>query len=92
MSDLTREEQEHVRAALQVLRIRCEGWVPVSKALGICEDSVIHIAAGSKQVSARLAFRVARFVKIGVDDLLAGAWVPKGMCPYCGHVRTEDST
>lgn len=90
MSDLTREEQDHVRAALHVLRIRCEGWLAVSKALGVCEDSITHVAGGSKAVSARMAFRVARFVKIGIDDLLNGAWVPKGMCPYCGHVKTDE--
>lgn len=86
MSDLNLEEQAHVRAALRVLRVRCEGWLAVSKVLGICEDSITHIARGAKPVSARVAFRVARFVGIGVDDLLLGKWVPKGMCPYCGHV------
>jgi hypothetical protein len=33
VSDLTAEEQKNVRAAVRFLRVRCGGWVPLTKVL-----------------------------------------------------------
>jgi len=36
-------------------------------------------------VTASIVFRVARFVEVSVDDLLAGRYLP-GACPHGGHM------
>lgn len=41
-------------------------------------------------VTPLIAFRVARFAEIGVDDLLTGKYPPAGACPHCGHVKGEE--
>jgi hypothetical protein len=79
VSDLTKEEQTHVRTALRFLRARCGGWLPVGKALRM------NVRTLRRPASASLAVRVARFVGVGVDDLLAGRFPPPGTCPYCGN-------
>ncbi|MGH7440630.1 MAG: hypothetical protein ACRENE_33480 [Polyangiaceae bacterium] len=88
MSDLTKEEQAHVRRALQVLRYRCGGWKAVGKAVKVSEYNVRNIGK-TRGVSAGVAIRVARFLKINIDDLLAGKFVPPGTCPNCGHSIRE---
>jgi hypothetical protein len=85
-SDLTTTEQANVRVALRFLRARCGGWQPLAKVLLSQEVTIRHIAGG-KPVSASIAVRIARFVKVGIDDLLAGKYPPEGACPYCGHVK-----
>jgi hypothetical protein len=85
VSVLTKEEQAHVRAALQFLRARCGGWVRAAKALRSNPVTMRHAAAGHVAVSASLTIRVARFVGVTIDDLLAGKFPPDGVCPYCGH-------
>jgi hypothetical protein len=84
MSDLTKQEEANVRAALQFLRLRLGGWASVGKAIGFKETTVVNVAKGSS-VSASMAIRVAKLVHVGVDDLLAGKFPPPGTCPYCGH-------
>jgi hypothetical protein len=37
-----------------------------------------------------MAVRVARMVKVGVDDLLVGKFPPPGECPKCGFRDTRD--
>jgi hypothetical protein len=32
-----------------------------------------------------IAFRIAKFAKVGVDDVLAGRFPEAGTCPRCGH-------
>jgi DNA-binding XRE family transcriptional regulator len=88
MSDLTVEEQTHVRTALKFLRNRCGTWASVAKALKLGESTVGNIATGHKAPGPLLAFRVARLAKVSVDDLLAGKFPAPGTCPYCGH-RSE---
>lgn len=88
-SDLTSSEQAHARAALCFLRARCGGWEPLAKLLRVKEPTVRNVAQG-RTVSASLAFRVARLVKITVDDLLVGKYPPAGACPHCGHVATVE--
>lgn len=45
-----------------------------------------HTLANRIPISPTMAFRVARMAGVGLDDLLAGRYPVKGMCPHCGHV------
>lgn len=83
-ADLTGKEQANVRAALQFLRSRCGGWEPLAKAIGF-KDVTLRAAARGGNVSASIAFRVARLAAIGVDDVLTGRFPEPGTCPHCGH-------
>ena len=85
-SDLTSKEQANVRAALQFLRSRCGGWEPLAKALGF-KDVTLRAAARGGNVSASVAFRVARMASVTVDDVVAGRFPEPGTCPHCGHKR-----
>lgn len=85
-SDLTSKEQANVRTAILFLRARCRGWGPLAKVLHMKEPTVRYIGGG-RVVTASTAVRVARFVKVGIDDLLAGKYPPAGACPHCGHVK-----
>lgn len=83
--DLSLEEQEHVINALYFLRVRLEGWERVARLLKFEPKSIADMRAKRRTVSANLAFRLARVVGIGVDDLLAGKWPEAGSCPRCGY-------
>lgn len=87
--DLTRDEQTKVRTALRFLHLRFGGWLPLGKALGQKETTLSNVSAGRAAVTPRLAFRIARLVKIGIDDLLLGKFPHPNACPYCGHVAEE---
>lgn len=82
---MTTGEQINVRTALAFLRARCGTWENVGKALHFKGVSVRNVAAGRKGVTPEMAFRVARFAKVGVDDVLAGKFPAPGTCPHCGH-------
>lgn len=84
MSDLTKEEQANVRTALRFLRARCGGWEAVAKALHLGRSTIGRAATPT------VAFRVARFAGVKIDDLLEGAFPPVGTCPYCGHQRNNE--
>lgn len=87
--DLTATEQTHVRTALKFLRSRCGTWANVGKALHFAGVSVRNVVAGRKGVTPEMAFRVARFAKVGVDDVLTGRFPAPGTCPHCGHVEVK---
>ena len=90
MSDLDAKEQQHVRAALRLLRNRLGTWVSVADSLSANVKNLDKTVRGTQSVSASLAFRVARALNVMVDDLLVGKFVPPGACPNCGHVITSD--
>jgi hypothetical protein len=83
--DLTIEEQEHVRSALHYLRLRFGGWSPLARVLHFEETTLVHVGKGRRGVSAPMAFRIARLVKVKIDDLLAGGFPAVGVCPRCGY-------
>jgi hypothetical protein len=89
ISDLTEEEQAHVRAALHFLHIRCGTWALLGKALRCAGVSVRMIAHG-RGVNASIAFRVARLARVNVEDVLAGRFPAAGTCPRCGHTKADD--
>jgi len=90
MSDLDAKEQQHVRAALRLLRNRLGTWVSVADGLNMNSSNLEKTVRGGQRVSASLAIRVARLLNVMVDDLLVGRFLPPGACPNCGQVITSD--
>ncbi len=88
MSDLSEREQESVRIALRALRVRCGGWEPLAGALRLRHWTLQHVATG-RSVSAAMAYRVARFADVSVDDVLAGRWPGPNACPHCGQMMPK---
>ena len=88
---LTTSEAQHVRAALQFLRRRAGGWGALAKTLGFKDTTLANVAGGHKPVTPALAFAVARFASVGVDDVLSGKFPDPRCCPHCGHVRVEEA-
>ncbi|HWO25261.1 MAG TPA: helix-turn-helix transcriptional regulator [Kofleriaceae bacterium] len=82
---LTDKEQRHVRIALRFLRYRVGGWQPLADALGIKADTIGKVLRGGRDVTARLAYSVARLIDVSIDDLLAGALLSPRTCPHCGR-------
>lgn len=83
---LTDKEQRHVRTAIRFLRIKVGGWQPLADALGLKVDSLVKVVnARGRDVTARLAYGVARLTDVSIDDLLAGRLLSSRTCPHCGH-------
>ena len=91
MSDLTAQEQANVRTALKHLRLRCGGWDALSKALRFKKKTLAHAVRPHGTVTASVAFRIARLAGVSIDELLAGAYPAPGTCPYCGHVKVDET-
>jgi hypothetical protein len=85
VSDLTLTEMKHVRTALRYLRRRAGAWAVVAQALHCATETAKKATNGHDNVSARLAFKVARLAGVPMDDLLEGRYLP-GACPNCGHM------
>lgn len=88
--DLTREEQAHVRAALQFLRRRVGGWALLAKMLRTNARTLANVGQG-ETVTPLIAFRASRFAKVSLDDVLTGKFPAPNACPYCGHVKSEEA-
>jgi len=86
-SDLTPAEQENVRAVLRVLHVRLGTWPSVRKALPLAHDTLAAVVAGRREVTATIAFRVARAFDAPIGEVLTGAAIPPGTCRHCGHVN-----
>lgn len=74
------------REALRFLRIRFGQLKLLAKALRLQSNSIVKVLSGDDNVSALMVLRVARLAGVGLDDLLAGRYPVKGMCPHCGQV------
>ncbi len=76
---LSPQEAANVRAAARFLRARMGGWRNVAK--------VLHVSAATakRAPSPILAFRLAKLVGVGVDDVLTRKYPPAGTCAHCGH-------
>jgi hypothetical protein len=85
VSDLTKEEQANVRAALRFLKARCGTWKNAGKALRVHGNNLTTIAGGRREAGAVLAVRIAKLASVGVDDVLTGKFPPAGTCPHCGQ-------
>jgi hypothetical protein len=81
--------QEHVRAAMRFLAVRFGNLGMMAKALRFQRDTLRRVMDGKQNVSAVMAFRLARTAAVGVDDLLMGRYPVPGMCPHCGRVPSQ---
>ena len=89
--DLTDVEKANVRKALVFLHKRFGTWAHVASTLGFKATTLSRVACGLKPVSALAVMRVARLVRVPVDDVLAGKYPPPGECPYCSGNREVPS-
>jgi plasmid maintenance system antidote protein VapI len=85
VSDLTATEQTNVRTALRFLRARLGRFENLAKVLHAQPNALRHVVAGRHAVSVSIAYRVARFAKVSVDDVLTGRFPEPGTCAHCGH-------
>ena len=83
--DLTKEEQENVRAAVRFLAARFGSLKLLSVALGN-KEMLGRVGLDRQEMTAKIAFRIARLAQVGIDDLLAGKYPVDGACPYSGRV------
>ena len=83
--DMSLEEQEHVRNALYFLRAKFGSWQPLARALHFEEQTLMQCANGTRGIAANMAFRVARFVNVAIDQLLVGSFPEPGVCPRCAY-------
>jgi len=90
MNDLTQEEQDRVRVAIRFLRIRFGKAMLLAKALGFRASTIRRVLEGRDMVSPTMVIRVARLAQVAIDDVLAGKYPAKGMCPHCGHVSISN--
>lgn len=87
---LTDREQRHVRTAIRFLRFKVGGWQPLADALGLKVDSLVKVVnARGRDVTARLAYSVARLTDVSIDELLSGALLSPRTCPHCGHPPSD---
>jgi hypothetical protein len=84
-TDLSLEEQAHVRNALTFLHAKLETWKSVARLLRFEKTTVLNVGNGVRTATASMAFRIARVVGVSVDDLLAGKFPEPGTCPRCGY-------
>lgn len=82
---LTAKEQRHVRTALRFLHHKVGGWQPLADALDMKADSIGKVLRGARDVTAKLAYSVARLTDVSIDDLLGGALLSPRTCPHCGR-------
>jgi ribosomal protein L12E/L44/L45/RPP1/RPP2 len=88
---LSDKEQRHVRTAIRFLRFKIGGWAPLAAALELKADSLVKIVnARGRDVTARLAYNVARLTDVSIDDLLSGALLSPRACPHCGRAPESD--
>lgn len=79
-----------MRVAIRFLRFKVGGWQPLADALGMKAGTLVKITnARGRDVTARLAYGVARLTDTSIDDLLAGAVLPARACPHCGRPPSE---
>jgi hypothetical protein len=91
VSDLTAKEQQNVRTTLKFLRVRTGAWLPVAKALGISHDAISKIANGNP-VTTIMAFRVARLIEVGIDELLSGVTCRRASVATAATLRMTSPT
>jgi hypothetical protein len=84
-SDLTKEEQANVLAALRFMLVRCGNREVLAKALRYEVGTVRHTLAGRISISPTMAFRLARMAQVPFDDVTSGKYPVAGTCPHCGR-------
>ena len=89
VNQLTPEEQECVRIAVKVLRLRYGGTPKLARAMGVGTSAIYAPLEARGRPSAGLALRAARLAGVSVEAILSGDWPPDGACPLCGRVASE---
>ena len=86
--DLSPAEQANVRALLRMLHVKLGGnWQYVERALPFAHSTLVDVMAGRAEVSAVLAFRVAKLLDVSLYHVLAGEALPLGTCRHCGRAN-----
>lgn len=83
--DMTPVEQEHVRAALDVLWMKLGSWKRVASALHFDPKALQNVSHHHRAATASIAFRTARLMGLKIDDLINGRFPGSGTCVECGH-------
>jgi hypothetical protein len=83
-TDLTPDEQEHVRVALRFLAKRHGDVSKLARAMGAHRETVQRPVRGGI-VSAGIALRAARIAGVTLESILLGEFPPDGVCPHCGR-------
>jgi hypothetical protein len=83
--DLTKTEQDHVRAYLNYLHMRLGSWRRVERAVPLAHGTRIAITTGRVRITTTIAFRVAKALDVSLYDLIAGTATPPNVCPHCGN-------
>jgi hypothetical protein len=89
-SDLTPDEQRHVKAALAFLVRRHGSYAKLATVAGTKRATLVLAGGKRGTVSAGIALRVARAAKVPLEDILSGAWPKPGACPTCGRSAEHD--
>lgn len=76
--DLSLAEQTNVRAYLRMLRVRCGNWRNVERTLPISHSALHDIIAERVEVSATIAFRIAKRLDVSLHHVLSGEALPPG--------------
>lgn len=87
--DLSLVEQANVRAYLRMLRVRFGNWRTVEHALPVSHSLMNEVMSGRREVSATIAFRVAKMLDVSLYHVLTGAALPPGTCKHCGRRSDE---
>jgi hypothetical protein len=77
-------EEERVRVAMRVLRVRYGNWTRVSEALEHHRVTVERVLNIRRTATPAFAMRVARLLGVSLGDVLSGAWPRPGECLMCG--------
>jgi hypothetical protein len=83
--DLFLAEQTNVHSPIRVLRVRLGNWQSVERALPLSHGMRGDVMAGRYEVSASVAFRVAKVLDVSLYDVLDGTALPPGVCKHCGR-------
>jgi hypothetical protein len=82
---LTPEEQECVRVAMRVLRVRFGSYAKIARMIGADTRNTARWGHAKGKPDARVALTVARLAGVPVDDVLQGRFPASDSCPFCGH-------
>lgn len=79
MSDLTKEEQANVRAALRFIKVRVGSWERLATVTRYQPKTLVSVSEGSASnpPTVTLAFRLARLAQVPTDDVISGVY-PRG--------------
>jgi hypothetical protein len=84
-SDLTKDEQKHVRKVVTFMRTRLGSWQALATRSGVEVHTLKYAASARGTATPGVAIRVARAAGVPVERILDGSWPLPGMCPHCGR-------